>query len=75
MEELDRRRWLEAVSFEDIGELTSLWIAGKISYHPFYDSAIDEETEPLVETLAEFNRKGYITTFSQPPSGLSPENE
>jgi hypothetical protein len=71
LEESGKKRWLEASSFEDIGELTALWIEGKISYHPFQCGGIDSETIPLAKTLAEFNRKGYITAFSQPAEPLT----
>lgn len=62
----DERRWHEALSLADLGELTAQWLEGAI-WSPWYGgSEPDPETGPLVPLLAQMNRAGYVTDFSQP---------
>ncbi len=58
------RRWRAAQTFEDLCELTALWIEDQVPFHPY--CALEEESDALRPTLAEFNRRGLMTTFSQP---------
>jgi hypothetical protein len=59
--------WREARTLDDLGELTAQWLEGRISCAPSNGGAApDEETLPLVAVLAEANRHGYFTDFSQP---------
>jgi len=62
--------WREAHTFEDFCELTAKWIEGKLKYYPLYGECIDSETIPLRGTLAEFNRRGFLTMDSQPAQPL-----
>lgn len=66
--------WYTATTLEDIGELTARWIEGTSTYHPCYGSStVDYETRPLRQILAGYNRKGLITTFSQPGEPIDDE--
>lgn len=62
--------WRQAKTLEDLGELTARWIEGTLDYYPGYGGPIDAETIPLQHLLAEFNRSGFVTTFSQPAAPL-----
>lgn len=63
----DEAKWRGAKGLSDICELMAQWIEGKISYQPGYgDDEVAEETIPLTEILANFNRKGFVTLNSQP---------
>lgn len=64
------RTWEDARTLEELGEATAKWIEGKVLFHPCYAGTIDDETESIVETLAFFNRNGFVTTFSQPARAL-----
>lgn len=70
MSRADRRRWQTAGSLADLGELTALWLEGGIASQIDYEPKCgpDEETLPLIPTLAASNRGGYLTTCSQPGS-------
>lgn len=71
MKREDRRRWQEAVTLADLGQLMALWLEGRIGSWPGYaaNCAPDDETRPLIRPLAALNRAGFVTTCSQP--GLS----
>lgn len=59
--------WRDARTLDDLGHLTAQWLEGHIAYVPGYGTAApDEETALLVPVLAEANRHGYVTDFSQP---------
>ncbi|MFR0358639.1 DUF6919 domain-containing protein [Streptomyces sediminimaris] len=59
--------WRTAHTLEDLGELTAQWLEGRITHLPgYYADGPDEETTSLVPHLAEANRNGYVTDFSQP---------
>jgi hypothetical protein len=62
--------WQAARSLGDIGELTARWIEGALGFHPCYGSGIDSETISLRTILAQFNRQGFVTTFSQPAEAI-----
>jgi len=63
--------WRKAQTFEDLCELMARWIEGELKYQPCYCSeSIDSETMPLRDTLAEYNRKGFLTMDSQPAEPL-----
>ncbi|MEU2859903.1 hypothetical protein ABZ672_16190 [Streptomyces mirabilis] len=59
--------WRSARTLDDLGQLTAQWLEGRITYLPGYCApSPDGETAPLVPYLAEANRHGYVTDFSQP---------
>jgi hypothetical protein len=56
---------------EDLGGLMARWLEGRTSYEPGYLAAgPDAETASLVPVLAQLNRAGYVTDFSQPGIAL-----
>jgi hypothetical protein len=69
----DRDAWGHAITLEDLGELTARWLDGTIGYNPGYGGDPDPETGPVVEALAAINRRGFVTTFSQPGVPLDDE--
>jgi hypothetical protein len=58
--------WREANSLADFGELTVAWLKGTLKYHPADGDSPDYETNEIVEDLVQLNRRGFVTTFSQP---------
>lgn len=61
------RIWRDARSIGDLGGAMAGWLEGHIGSRPGYnDSRPDEETAHLVSALARMNRRGYVTTDSQP---------
>ncbi len=69
----DAARWYAARTLADLGELTALWLEGKIRSQPCYadpdpgeEWGQDPETRDLVPVLAAANRAGYFTDTSQP---------
>jgi len=66
--------WQAATSLNEVGELTAKWIEGTLPFYPLDGSeTIYDEGLPLRETLAFYNRNGFITTFSQPAEELDEE--
>jgi hypothetical protein len=66
--------WRKAKTLEDVGEMTANWIEGTSNYHPdYWANTVDEETIPLRSVLANFNRRGLVTDFSQPGKALTDE--
>jgi hypothetical protein len=61
----DLRRWQDARTLADLGELTAQWIEGKISSQPGYHGTTDIESPDMVPVLAAVNRAGYMTIQSQ----------
>jgi hypothetical protein len=59
-------QWRRAQTLQELGELTARWLEGDLKYNPFDSDEPYQETQHLIPTLAEFNRKGFVTTFSQP---------
>lgn len=68
MSRTDRRRWQNARTATDLGDLMARWLEGRIGSRPGYTPRYgpDDETAPLVPALAALCRAGYITTCSQP---------
>jgi hypothetical protein len=68
------RRWAEAETVADLGELGALWLEGEIPSQPGYAEmrGPDEETGPLVPVLARLNRARFFTCGSQP--GITPDS-
>jgi hypothetical protein len=73
MTRTDRRLWKTTESLADLGNLTARWLEGDIASQPGYQPNYgpDDETLPLIGTLAACNRGGYLTSGSQP--GTDPE--
>jgi hypothetical protein len=69
-----RQRWQEASTLRELGELTALWLEGKLDSQPGYVPRVgpDKETTELVAVLARLNRIGYLTDSSQPGWGPAP---
>lgn len=67
---LERAGWSNARTLTDLGELTARWLEGSIRVLPGYGGrrgcGPDQETRPLIRTLAAANRRGYVTCQSQP---------
>jgi hypothetical protein len=62
-----REEWAHAKTLDDLGELMARWIEGALQYRPaYYGGEPAPETDPLRETLAAYNRRGFVTTDSQP---------
>lgn len=64
------RSWADAGSLEDLGELTAGWLQGEGFEHPLYGNGPDEETAEILSDLVALNRRGLVTTFSQPGEPL-----
>lgn len=63
--------WSAAQSLSDLGELTTLWILGRIQSHPLsQDAPPDDETMKIRAALVRLNRQGFVTDFSQPGEKL-----
>ncbi len=59
--------WKNAQSVADLGHLMADWLEGRIRTCPSYcDTKPDSETRHLIPALAAYNRKGFVTTQSQP---------
>lgn len=71
MRRATRERWQNAANLLELGELTALWLEGKIESQPGYEYNVgpDDETEPLIPVLAKLNRAGFVTNCSQPGWG------
>lgn len=68
MKRADRKRWAAATSLLELGDLVALWLEGAVASQPGYqpNCGPDNETVPLVATLAAANRSGFVTHSSQP---------
>lgn len=63
----DKKLWREARTLTEVGELTALWLEGRISHHPGYGGGgPDLETRDIARHLAAACRAGYVTSQSQP---------
>jgi len=62
------RRWAQAKTIADLGQLGALWLEGAIPSQPGYEQMCgpDPETANLVPVLARLNRAGFFTCGSQP---------
>jgi hypothetical protein len=63
------RIWSDARSIGDLGGAMAGWLEGRVASWPGCSAGPDEETLPLVPVLARLNRRGYVTTMSQPGDG------
>lgn len=64
----DRNAWASAQTLADLGELTALWLEGRIRQQPGYAGPVDvdEDDAPgLTAALIACNRAGYVTSGSQ----------
>lgn len=58
--------WSEAHSLDDVGQVTALWLLGRLPMHPNQPASPDEETTSIRAALVRLNRAGFVTDFSQP---------
>ena len=65
MSRADAARWKSAHTMADLGELVIAWMAGEIAQTPGHCGPPDEETYPLMSSLAILNRGGLVTDNSQ----------
>lgn len=63
--------WRDVRSIDELGAVMAGWLEGHIDSRPGYARGFgpDDETAHLVPVLARLNRRGFVTTCSQP--GLS----
>jgi hypothetical protein len=60
--------WEAASTMADVGELTALWLEGRIQHQPGYCAPVDvdeDDVPGLANLLAACCRAGYVTTTSQ----------
>ncbi|MFD8226887.1 DUF6919 domain-containing protein [Streptomyces massasporeus] len=60
------RIWRDVRSIDELGGAMAGWLEGRIASQPGCSAGPDEETAPLVPVLARLNRRGFVTTCSQP---------
>jgi hypothetical protein len=63
------RVWSRARSIGDLGKAMADWLEGRVPSWPGCSVGPDDETLPLVPVLARLNRRGFVTTMSQPGDG------
>jgi hypothetical protein len=63
------RVWRDSRSIDELGGAMAGWLEGRIATHPGCSAGPDDETLPLVPVLARLNRRGWVTTCSQPGDG------
>lgn len=63
------RIWSDARSIGDLGGAMAGWLEGHVASWPGQRTDPDAETLPLVPVLARLNRRGWVTTLSQPGDG------
>jgi hypothetical protein len=61
----DRRRWKQAATLADLGELVIDWLNGEIIETPAHGGPPCNETFPLIPALTVLNRAGFVTDESQ----------
>lgn len=64
----DRKRWADARTLPDLGELTALWLEGRIESRPGYYGRVDvdEHLAPgMTKALVACNRAGFVTHNSE----------
>jgi hypothetical protein len=67
------RVWREAETFAQLCELTAQFVTGASPFYPGWCSeTLDDESAPLLEYLAAFNRAGFLTVNSQPGEPFRP---
>jgi len=62
----DRRRWRQAATLADLGELVIAWLNGEITQTPGHLGPPCDETIPLIPALTLANRAGFVTDNSSP---------
>lgn len=68
----DQLAWRKCFNFETACELTAEWLEGRRHYQPGYMAAQPApETGPITQPLADINRRGFMTTESQPGEMIS----
>lgn len=61
------RIWRGARNLDEVGAAMAGWLEGRVDERPGYFAARpDDETAHLVPVLARLNRRGWVTTDSQP---------
>lgn len=60
------RIWRDARSIGELGGAMAGWLEGHIAARPGVHGRPNDETDSLVPILARLNRRGYVTTMSQP---------
>ena len=68
----DRELWRAARTVPELGDLMARWLEKAIDYQPCYYGGPDDETTLLVPCLAQVNRAGFVTHFSQPGEPWGP---
>lgn len=71
MNRADRRRWRQARTLADLGELVVAWLNGDLIETPGHMGPPDDETIPLIFTLSLINRSGFVTDNSQRADSLN----
>jgi len=61
-----RLTWSTAASFRELCEANIRFIRGELRSTPVHGGPIDVESAEIVEGMIELNRKGFLTTASQP---------
>lgn len=62
--------WKKAKTFKEAQKLIIDFLEGECRETPWHFDTIDEETIPLVESLININKKGFITLSGQPGTCL-----
>jgi hypothetical protein len=60
------RIWRDVRSIDELGAAMAGWLEGRIASQPGCSAGPDDETAHLVPVLARLNRRGWVTTCSQP---------
>lgn len=63
----DKKLWQSAKTFSELCDLTGQFINNDIDFMPaYFEAGVAEETNPLVPSLVELNKSGFMTIDSQP---------
>lgn len=65
MNRADRRRWRQADTLANLGEMVVAWLNGQIRETPGHMGPPEQETIPLIPALTLANRAGFVTENSQ----------
>ena len=68
MNRRDAAEWASADTVPDLGQLMARWLSGDLKSWPGYQPNCrpDDETREILAALIRANRRGYVTTCSQP---------
>jgi hypothetical protein len=58
--------WEDAESYAELCALMERFVLGELEAWPYHQGPRDPETEEIAHALAHANRRGYLTTGSQP---------